>query len=101
MKGVNMNQMLKMFKDTQEKLQKDMEKLEVEGSSGGDMVRVKMNGKKEVLSVKIDQEIIKPEEVETLEDLILSAFNNATEKADEALKSKLPSIPGLNIPGLF
>ena len=101
MKGVDINQIFKMVKDAQEKLQQEMETLEVEGSAGGDMVKVKMNGKKEVLSVKIDPEIVNSEDIETLEDLIVSAVNSASEKVDQELQSKLPNIPGMNIPGLF
>jgi len=100
-KGVDINQIFKMVKDAQEKLQSEMERLEVEGSAGGDMVKVKMNGKKEVLSVKIDPEIVNSEDIETLEDLILSAVNSASEKVDQEMQSKLPNIPGMNIPGLF
>ncbi len=101
MKGVDINQIFKMVKDAQEKLQHEMETLEVEGNAGGDMVKVKMNGKKEVLSVKIDPEIVDSEDIETLEDLIVSAVNSASEKVDQELQSKLPNIPGMNIPGLF
>ncbi len=101
MKGIDINQIFKMVKDAQEKLQSEMETLEVEGSAGGDMVKVRMNGKKEVISIKIDPEIVDPEDVETLEDLIFSAVNSASEKVDQELQSKLPNIPGMNIPGLF
>ncbi len=101
MKGVDINQLFKIVKDTQEKLQREMEELVVEGSAGGDMVKVKMNGKKEILSLKIDKEIVNPEDPETLEDLIISAINSAMEKVDNEMQSKMPNIPGMNIPGLF
>ncbi len=101
MKGVDINQLFKIVKDTQDKLQREMEELVVEGSSGGDMVKVKMNGKKEILSLKVDKEIVNPDDTETLEDLIMSAINSAMEKVDEAMQSKMPNIPGMNIPGLF
>ena len=100
----NMNNLLKQA----QKLQKDMElaqqKLEAqefEVSSGGGMVKVRINGKKNVLSVKIDKQIVDPDDVEMLEDLILSAVNEAFKKAeDESAKEMSKLTGGFNIPGM-
>jgi len=109
MAGMNMDMssLLKQAQKMQEDMQKSQELLEtqeVEGSAGGGMVKVRMNGKKKVLSVKIDPKIIDPEDVEGLEDLILAAVNLATEEADKLSNDEMtkivPKLPnGFKIPG--
>jgi len=75
--------------------------LDIEGQSGGGMVKVTVNGKKDVKSVRIDQNVLN-EEVDMVEDLILAAINKAMDNADKISKDKMASLTGgLNIPGLF
>ncbi len=97
----NLQQMLSQFKKMQEEMQQQMEGLRVEGSAGGGMVMVTMNGAKRVLSVKIDPEAVSGGDVEMLQDLVLAAVNEALRKVDGALAEKLGGLTGgLNIPGL-
>ena len=66
------------------------------------LVVVKVNGKKEVLAINIKEEVVDPDDVEMLEDLVLSAINEALKKADEETSSKMGKLTGgLNIPGMF
>jgi DNA-binding YbaB/EbfC family protein len=90
----------KMMKQAQElqgrmqKLQEDLAALEVEGQSGGGLVKVKLNGKLEALGLKVDPSLIKPEEAEILEDLIVAAFQDAKRKAEAAVQAKMQEITG-------
>ncbi len=104
----NLQQMLMQVKKMQEQMQKQMDELEVEASAGGGMVVVKMNGQKQLRSVRIDPEVMKTPDLEMLQDLILAAVNEASRKVDEELSSRmgnltggLGSLTGLKIPGLF
>jgi DNA-binding YbaB/EbfC family protein len=103
MKGMaNIQKMLKSAKEMQDKLQKELAEMRVEGTSGGGMVTVVIDGTKNVMSIKIDPEVVSKEDVEMLQDLILAAFNDAGSKVDENLKSKMGALgAGLKIPGLF
>lgn len=103
MKGVaNFQKMLKTAKEMQEKMQKELAEMREEGSSGGGMVTVTLDGTKSLLSIQIDPEVVNKEDVEMLQDLILAAFNDAGAKVDEQLSQKLGAMaPGLKIPGLF
>lgn len=103
MKGVgNFQKMLKSAKEMQEKLKKEMEELRVEGCSGGGMVTVTLDGSKNLISLKIDPEVVNKEEVEMLQDLIIAAFNDAGSKVDEQLSQKMGSLgSAFKIPGLF
>jgi DNA-binding YbaB/EbfC family protein len=83
------------------KAQEDLQKLEVEGTAGGGMVKVKMTGSNELVSIKINPEVVDPKEVEMLEDLIVAAHANALEKIKSMSESTFGSITGgMNIPGL-
>jgi nucleoid-associated protein EbfC len=90
------------------KMQRQMEQIQaelaaktVEGSAGGGMVKVMANGSQEIISIKIEKEVVNPEDVEMLEELILSAVNQAREKAAEMQAQAMSSLTGgLNIPGL-
>ena len=98
----NMNKIMKQAQALQEKFQQQLEALEVEASSGGGMVTVRMSGNKVVTGVTIDPEVVDPEDVEMLQDLIVAAVNEATRKVDEEAQSQLGSMAGgMNIPGLF
>jgi len=83
------------------KAQEDLQKKEVEGSAGGGMVKVVVNGANQIVSIKINPEVVDPKDVEMLEDLIMAAHANAMEKIKEMSDSTFGSITsGLNIPGL-
>ena len=103
MKGVpNLQKMLKGAKEMQEKLQKELAEMRVEGSSGGGMVTVTVDGTKIPVSITIDPEVVNKDDVEMLQDLILAAFNDAGAKVDESLSEKMGKLGlGLKIPGLF
>jgi nucleoid-associated protein EbfC len=75
-------------------LQEDLEHVEVEGIAGGGLVAVKMTAKMDVKAVKIDPSLIKPEEVEILEDLLVAAFSDARRKAEAAMQDKMKEITG-------
>ncbi len=103
MKGVpNLQKMLKTAKEMQEKLQKELAEMRIEGSSGGGMVNVILDGTKSLISLQIEPEVVNKDDVEMLQDLIMAAFNDAGAKVDENLSQKLGALgPGLKIPGLF
>lgn len=105
MPGGNMNNMLKQA----QKMQKDMEKMqeelaakEVEASVGGGAVVVKVTGAKSLVSIKINPDVVDSDDVEMLEDLILTAVNQALDAAEELSNSSMGKITGgMGIPGLF
>jgi DNA-binding YbaB/EbfC family protein len=92
--------LMKMMKQAQEmqgrmqKMQEDLADLEVEGQSGAGLVKVKLNGKLDARSLKIDPSLIKPEEAEMLEDLIVAAFQDAKTKAEAVVQAKVQEITG-------
>lgn len=100
--GGNMNQMIKQAQKMQEqlaKMQEDMENQTIEASSGGGVVNVTVNGKKELQSVKIKPEAVDPDDVEMLEDLICAAVNEAMRKAEEKSNAEMSKITGgMNLP---
>ncbi len=104
MGGGNMNNMMKQFNKLQkqmEKMQEDLAKEEVKASSGGGAVEATVNGQKELLSIKIDPDVVDPEDVEMLEDLVVAAINEAMRTADNKMNSQVQKLTGgLNIPGL-
>jgi DNA-binding YbaB/EbfC family protein len=94
-------QMLKQVQQFQEQLQKQLDDLVVESSTGGGMVTVKMNGQKHLVSVHIDPEVYKSGDIEMLQDLLLAAVNESARKVDEQVSSQMGSLAGgLNLPGL-
>ncbi len=84
-----MREMMKQAQKMQERLQEEMAQLRVEGTSGGGIVTVTMDGSKQLMEVKIDPQAVDPEDVELLQDLILAAVNEAGRKVDDALQSQL------------
>ncbi|HHZ03286.1 MAG TPA: YbaB/EbfC family nucleoid-associated protein [Tissierellia bacterium] len=100
-----MNNMMKQIQKMQkqmEEMQKELEEREVEATSGGGAVTVKVNGKKEMLELKIDPEVVDEDDVEMLEDMIVAAINEAFRKADEMMESEMKKVTGgVNIPGLM
>ncbi|GAB6932004.1 MAG TPA: YbaB/EbfC family nucleoid-associated protein [Calditerricola sp.] len=103
--GGNMNQMMKQVKKLQEQMQQMQAELKnktVEGTAGGGMVTVTMNGHKEVLAVRIRPEAVDPDDVEMLEDLVRAAVNNALKAVDELIERDMGKLAGgINLPGLF
>ncbi len=101
----NMNKMMKQVQKMQAqmaKLQEELEEREVEASAGGEAVTVKVNGKQEVLEITIKPDVVDPEDVEMLEDLVLAAVNEALRTSQEMVSSEMGKITGgMNIPGLF
>ncbi|KFZ40011.1 MULTISPECIES: YbaB/EbfC family nucleoid-associated protein [Thermoactinomyces] len=101
----NMNQMMKQVKKMQQemaKAQQELEKKEVEGTAGGGVVKVRMNGHKQLLGIEISPEVVDPDDVEMLQDLITAAINEAMKQAEELVAKDLGKFTGgLNIPGLF
>ncbi len=103
MKNVmDLQKMMKAAKEMQDRLQQELAALRVEGSSGGGMVNLVLDGHKALLSIRIEPEVADKNEIEMLQDLIVAAFNDAAAKVDEAMAQKLGGLGGgLKIPGLF
>lgn len=101
----NMNQMMKQVKKMQEDMMKAQEQLGTEtivGTAGGGVVTVTVNGHKQVISVIIKPEAVDPEDVDMLQDLVLTAVNDALTKADELANKNMGKFTGgMNLPGLF
>ena len=108
----NMGDILKQAQKMQEKMQKiqdELGDLQVEGSAGGGMVTVTANGRQEIIGIKIDQQVVDPDDVEMLEDLVVAAANQALEKAQEMANNEMGKAaggmlgnlpPGFKIPGM-
>ena len=96
---MNIQQMMKQAQQMQEKLQKQMAELKVEGNAGGGMVTVVVNGSKQVLSLKIDPEVVQKDDVEMLQDLIVAAINDAHRKADDEMAKNMGGMlpPGMKL----
>lgn len=89
------------FQEKLAKIQSELEQARVEGSAGGGMVRVVANGKQEIIELKIEKEVVNPEEIEMLQDLIVAAISQAREKASALQQEKMIALTGgLKIPGL-
>ena len=85
-----------------QKMQEDLETKEIETSVGGGAVTVKVNGKKEVVDIQIKPEVVDPDDIEMLQDLVLSAVNEALRSVDDMQSSQMNKLTGgMNIPGLF
>ena len=101
----NMQSMLKQAQKMQEDMaakQAELEEEEYEVAAGGGVVNVKINGKKEILSVKIDPEVVDPDDVETLEDLIVAGVNEAIKKVESISAEEMQKITGsMGLPGMF
>ena len=103
--GANMNQMIKQAQKMQEQMMKMQEELEektFEATSGGGAVNAKINGKKELVEINLKPEIVDPDDIEMLQDLIVAAVNEALRKAEESSANEMSKLTGgLSIPGLF
>jgi DNA-binding YbaB/EbfC family protein len=97
---MNVKQMMRQAQQMQERMQRELAELVVEASVGGGMVTVKMSGHKQLLGVHIEPDALEGKDTAMLQDLVLSAVNEAGRKVDEALQSKLGAL-GAGMPGLF
>ena len=93
---MNIQQMMKQAQQMQERLQKQMAELRVEGNAGGGMVIVTVNGAKQVLSMRIDPEVVSKDDVVMLQDLIVAAINDAHRRVDEEMQR---NVGGMLPPG--
>ena len=97
-----LQEMLQQAQQQAADLQTEMAKTTVEASAGGGSVTVQMNGQKRILSIQIEKEVVNPEDVEMLQDLIVAAVNEAGRKAEEAMQSSVGGMLGkMNLPGMF
>lgn len=101
----NMNNLMKQAQQMQSKiaqLQKELDTREVETSSGGGMVKVKVNGKQELLEIKINQDCVDPNDVEMLEELVMTAINQGLKESSEMVSNAMNKVTGgMSIPGMF
>lgn len=98
----NVVKQAQLMQERMEAVQAEVEQKTVEATAGGGVITVVANGKKEIESIKIKPEAVDPEDVETLEDLIMVAVNDAIKKADDMMAEGMSEITGgISIPGLF
>jgi DNA-binding YbaB/EbfC family protein len=98
---MNIQNMMKQAQEMQERLKKQMADLRVEATAGGGMVKVVIDGGKQLQSVTIDPEVVSKDDVEMLQDMIVAAVNDAGRKVDEQLGRSMSGLMGgLKIPGL-
>lgn len=91
-----------MMQKKMAKMQEDLNTKEVEASSGGGMVTVKANGAQEIIGIKIEKDVVDPEDVEMLQDLVLAATNDALKRAKDMVQAEMSQLTGgMKIPGLF
>lgn len=107
-KGGNMGNMQGMMKKVQKmqadmaKLQEDLKSRVLETTAGGGVIKIEVNGNKEIVNLKIDQSAVDPDDVEMLEDLILTAVNDAMKQVDEVAEKEMAKITGgMKMPGMF
>ena len=102
---MNMNNLMKQAQQMQAKLamlQNELNDREVESSAGGGAVKVKVNGKQQILSITIDKEAVDPNDVATLEELVLTAVNQGLKASQDMVQQAMSKVTGgMNIPGLF
>ncbi|HEX2695634.1 MAG TPA: YbaB/EbfC family nucleoid-associated protein [Acidobacteriota bacterium] len=99
---MEMQRMLKAAKEMQDRLQKELAEMRIEGSSGGGMVTVVMDGRKSPVSVRIDREVVDKDDIDMLQDLVLAALSDAAAKVDARMEERLGALgANLKIPGMF
>ena len=103
MKGMaNMMKQAQQLQSKMLKLQEELAEKTVESSSGGGMVKVVANGRQQIVSIKIEKEVVDEDDVEMLQDLVLAAVNDALAKAQEMVSTEMGKLTGgLNIPGIM
>lgn len=100
--GGDPRKLMKQLQQAQEKIQAEIAALVVEAAAGGGMVKVEMDGQKQVRGIKIDPEVVSKDDVEMLQDLVVAAVNEAARKVDEEVQQKIGGLTGgLKIPGLI
>lgn len=98
----NVVKQAQMMQERMQQVQEEVEKKTVEATAGGGVITVIANGKKEIEAIKIKPEAVDPDDVETLEDLIMVAVNDAIKQAEDMMAEGMSEITGgINIPGLF
>ena len=100
---MNIGKMMKNLQQMQAKMQTEIQRLDVEASSGGGMVTARMNGKKELLGIKLSPDAVTPDEIDLMEDLLVAAVNEAGRKVDEEVERMTQGMTaGLKMPpGMF
>jgi len=104
---MNIQQMMKQAQKMQKKMeeaQAEAAKEVVEATAGGGMISVKVNGKQEIVGITIEKDVVDPEDVEMLQDLILAAVNEGLKKSQEVVQQKMSAVTGnlgINFPGMF
>ena len=101
--GANLQQIMQQARKMQEQMERQKKELEesiVEAQAGGEMVKVQMNGKREILSLKINPNAVDPDDLEMLEDLVIAAINDANSQIDELAEKLSPQIPA-NLGGML
>ncbi len=97
----NPQKLLKQLQQQQERMQQEIAALVVEATAGGGMVKVEMDGQKNLKSLKLEPEVVSKDDVEMLQDLVMAAVNEAARKVDDAVQEKMQALTGgLKIPGL-
>lgn len=97
----NPQKLLKQLQQQQEKMQQEIAALVVEATAGGGMVKVEMDGQKNLKSLKLEPDVVSKDDVEMLQDLVVAAVNEAARKVDDAVQEKMQALTGgLKIPGL-
>jgi nucleoid-associated protein EbfC len=98
----NPQKLMKQLQQAQEKMQQEIAALRIEATSGGGMVKVTMDGQKNLLALTIDPEVVSKDDVEMLQDLVMAAVNEAARNVDEAVQAKVGALSaGMKIPGMF
>lgn len=101
----NMGNMMKQVQQMQKnmtKMQDELETREFEAAAGGGAINVTVNGKKELVAINIDEDVVDPDDVEMLQDLIIAAVNEAMRVADDTISKEMSKLTGgMNVPGLF
>lgn len=106
-KGLNPMQQVKALQDKMAKIQAELVNKTVEASAGGGMVTVVVNGRQEVVSLKIDPQVVDPQDIDMLQDLVVAAVNDALRRSQDLAGDEMAklagglNIPGLKLPGLF
>ena len=106
-KGFNPMQQIKVLQEKMAKIQEQLATMTVESAAGGGMVVAVMNGRQELVNLKLEPQVVDPEDIEMLQDLIVAAVNDALRKSQEMAAGEMGklagglNIPGLKIPGLF
>jgi nucleoid-associated protein EbfC len=97
---MNIQKMMAQAQAMQNKVQAELEALRVEAAAGGGLVSVEMTGHKELVAIKIDPSVVDAQDVETLQDLVLAAFREASRRVDEAVQKKTSAMLGGMLPGM-